>query len=238
MQTLPDNLVKIPQRPATADPVWRGYGYVNSIACLNGAGAEQLDAYDFILRSDVDCFLTPSWNEFYPSAFTCGRGAYSNNDDVRSRIRALAAEYGLNHYGITNVGSTRYGATADIRRACAFSEMLTKRLLNQEFFKDEGGWPGWYRGVALLYASEIAVNHCAPDAHGSHLLDARSTDRVPIENYAHIHCWHTDANFSKHRFMNGQYTHEDTENLDLSLVPDFCMALSFQSLDDLQTAGV
>ncbi len=40
---LPDDLVKIEQRPATDDPVWRGYSYINSIISINAVGAEQLD---------------------------------------------------------------------------------------------------------------------------------------------------------------------------------------------------
>ena len=41
----------------------------------------------------------------------------------------------------------------------------------------------------LLYAGEIAVNHCAPDAQRSELLDAGSTSAEPITRYPHIHCW-------------------------------------------------
>jgi hypothetical protein len=51
---LPDDLVKIPQRPATDDPVWQDYRYINSITSINAAGAERLDRYSHILRTDVD----------------------------------------------------------------------------------------------------------------------------------------------------------------------------------------
>lgn len=230
---LPDDLVKIAQRPATDDPVWRDYRYVNSIACLNGAGAEWLDRYTHILRTDVDCFITPAWNQFSPETFVYGRGGYSNDDDTRQRLRSIAAQYGLAHRGSTSIGSTWYGPTALVRRVCAFSEMLTKHLLTHHFASDEGKWPGWYRGVSLLYAGEIAVNHCAPEAQRSEFLDAFSTSREPVSRYAHIHCWHTDDKFSKHWFMNGRYLPEDAQNLDLSVIADYCMALSFQSLGDL-----
>jgi hypothetical protein len=233
LQRLPDDLVKIAQRPATDDPVWRDYRYFNSIACLNGAGAEQLDQYSHVLRTDVDCFITPAWNQFYPETFICGHGGYSNDDDVRRRIVDLAKHYGLIHRGLTNVGATWYGPTDVVRRACAFSELLTKHLLTRDFASDEGNWPGWYRGVSTMYAGEIAVNHCAPDAERSLLLDASSTSRESVLRYPHIHCWHTDEKFSKFWFWNGRYTSEDVQDLDLSVIADYCMAMAYQSLEDL-----
>src|SRR5829696_3606941 len=231
---LPDDLVRIEQQPAADDPVWRGYRYANLIACLNGAGAEWLDRYTHILRTDVDTFITPAWNDFHPTSFMVGNGAYSNDDEVRQRIRDIAARYGLVHRGLTNVGSTWYGPTEAVRRAGAFAEMLTKHILTHYFFDHEGEWPGWYRGVALLYAAEIAVNHCAPDAQRSELLDAGSTSQEPLSRYAHIHCWHTDEKFSKHHFMSGRYTLEDAQDLNLDVVRDYCMAMSFRSLGDLK----
>src|SRR5215204_231547 len=234
LSKLPDDLVKFEQRPAITDPVWGGYGYINLIACLNGAGAERLDRYTHILRTDVDTFITPAWNDFHPTSFMVGNGAYSNDDEVRQRIRDIAARYGLVHRGLTNVGSTWYGPTEAVRRAGAFAEMLTKHILTHYFFDHEGEWPGWYRGVALLYAGEIAVNHCAPDAQRSELLEGFSTSQEPLSRYAHIHCWHTDEKFSKHHFMSGRYTLEDAQDLNLDVVRDYCMAMSFRSLGDLK----
>jgi len=231
---LPDDLVRIAQQPAADDPVWRGYRYANLIACLNGAGAEWLDRYTHILRTDVDTFLTPAWNDFHPTNFLVGNGGYSNDDEIRQRLRDIAACYGLVHRGLTNVGSTWYGPTEAVRRAGAFAEMLTKHILTHYFFDHEGEWPGWYRGVALLYAGEIAVNHCAPDAQRSELLEGFSTSQEPLSRYAHIHCWHTDEKFSKHHFMSGRYTLEDAQDLNLDVVRDYCMAMSFRSLGDLK----
>ena len=234
---IPDDVVKIRQRPSDEDAVWRGYVYANSIVCMNGDGAEQLDRYTHLLRTDVDTFITPAWNDFHPTGFTCGHGAYSNDDDVRQRIRSIAEQYGLVHRGLTNVGSTWYGPTDVVRRASAYAEMMTKHILTQHF-ADEGEWPGWYRGVALLYAGEIAVNHCAPDAQRSALLDSLSTSREPTSRSVHIHCWHTDEKFSKHWFTAGRYTHADARDLDLDVARDYCMAMSFRSLRDLESVGI
>ena len=229
---LPDDVVKIRQRPVDEDAAWRGYRYANSIVCMNGDGAEQLDRYTHLLRTDVDTFITPAWNDFHPADFTCGNGGYANGD-VGRRIRGIAAQYGLVHRGLTNVGSTWYGPTEVVRRASAIAEMLTKHILEHHFTTDDGGWPGWYRGVALLYAGEIAVNHCAPDARRSAMLDVRSTSQDPVSGCVHIHCWHTDDRFSKHAFVAGRYTLADARDLDLEVVRDYCMAMSFRSLCDL-----
>lgn len=238
LEGLPEDLVKIAQQPAADDPVWGGYRTINALACLNGAGADQLDHYSHLLRTDVDCFITPAWNEFSPTVFTVGKGGYANDQDVQQRIRAVADEYGLVHRGITSVGSTWYGPTEVVRRAAAFTEMLTKHMLTHDFARDPGQWPGWYRGVAMKYAAEIAINHCAPDAQQSELLDASSASAEPITRYAHIHCWHTDQLFSKHAFMQGQYTREDIGDDSVSIVKNYCLALSLLAHEEVALLGL
>ena len=234
---LPDDVVKIEQRVVADDPEWFGYRYINALASLNGAAGQQLERYAYILRADVDTFITPAWNTFYPTGFVCGQGGYSNDDDIRQKLRAIAADFGLVHRGLTNVGSSWYGPTALVRRVSALAEMLVRYILSRYFASDEGAWPGWYRGVTLLYASEIAVNHCVPEARKTELLDFFSTSRASTHDYPHIHCWHTDEKFSKHWFMSRRYTSEDAQNLDLDVIADYCMAMSFRSLDDLKRAG-
>ena len=230
----PHDVVKIPQRSVQDDAEWRGYRYIDSVACFNGRGAEQLDRYTHILRTDVDTFITPTWNDFHPAGFMFGNGGYSNDDDVRQRMLDVAAEWGFVHRGMTNVNSTWYGPTALVRRACAITEMLTKHILTHCFANDSGKWPGWYREVALLYAGEIAVNHCAPDAKRTALLDGSNTGGQPTLSYAHIHCWHTDQKFSKHAFFGGHYTLDDVRGANLSVVSEYCMAMAFRSLGDLE----
>ena len=233
---LPDDLVKIPQRPATDDPSWRGHRLVNAIACLNGAGAEELNRYSHLLHTHADVFVSPAWNRFYPDVFTWGGGGYANDADITRRLRELAEEYGLTHRGHTNIGVSWYGPTEVVRRTAALAEMLTKHLVTHSFATDPGEWPGWFRGVAHLYAAEIAVNHCAPYGRRSHLLDAVSTSDARIDRYPHIHCVHTNARFSKHLFAAGRYGPEDAEELDLGVVRDYCLAMSLRSLEDVEAA--
>lgn len=233
---MPDDVVRIEQRSVTDDPEWLGYRYADSVLCMNGAGAERLDRYTHVLRTDVDTFITPAWNDFRPEHFAFGQGGYSNDDDVRQRIRDIAARFGLVHRGVTNVNSTWYGPTEVVRRASAFNAMLMQNIVADGFPDGRGEWPGWYWAVSLLYAGEIAVNHCVPDARRSELLDGPNTSSEPVSRYAHIHCWHTDDKFSKHAFGDGKYTLDDARDLDLEVVRDYCMAMSFRSLGDLHPA--
>ena len=230
---IPDDVVKIEQRGVADDPELFSYRYANSVACLNGVNAWQLDRYSHILRTDVDTFITPAWNRFYPDGFICGNGGYSNDDDVRLRIREIAAEFGLQHRGLINTGSTWYGPTPLLRRMAATTEMLMRYILLNCFRESEGAWPGWYRGVTSMYASEIAINHLAPSAQKSDALDCYSTSRNSVQEYPHIHCWHTDDKFSKHWFVSGRYREEDAENLNLDIIADYAMEMSFRSLPDL-----
>jgi len=157
-----------------------------------------------------------------------------NSDDVRERIVACASAFGLSHHGLTNIGSTWYGLTDLVRRASALSEMLCRYLLNGPFRTDRGAWPGWYKGVASMYAGEIAINHLAPDAERTRLLDAWSTGQTSPSDVVHIHCWHTDTPFSKHWFMSRRYPPEMAASLNPNAMADYCLALSFQSLIGLE----
>ncbi len=149
------------------------------------------------------------------------------------RLRAVAAEFGFVHRGLTNTGATWYGPTALVRRVAAATEMLTRYILDRHFRDQAGAWPGWYRGVSSLYGAEIAINHCAPQAAKTPLLDMVSTSRAPIADCVHIHCWHTDDDFSKHKFMAGGYRNIDERRLDDRIVADYALSMSLQSLRDL-----
>jgi hypothetical protein len=231
LEKLPADVVKIEQRPITEDGTWMGYGYVNSIACLAHLAASLLDSYEMILRSDADTFLTPAWNRFYPSELTSGRGGYANDDKVRDNIQRVAQRFGLTHRGVTNVGSALYGPPKLVREICRLATDLTRYIRTVEFKDDRGTWPSWYFGVASMYATEIAVNHLAPSFSkpADQVLDARCDTDGPTEAHPHIHCWHTDKQFSKFAFAEGAYDHIDPDTLDLSIVRDYCLAMALRA---------
>jgi hypothetical protein len=227
LDALPDDVVAIEQRVVADDPEWRGYRYANDIAAFNGAGADLLDRYTHLLRTDVDTFVTPAWRDFRPTGFVCGNGGYAHDDDVRARLRAIASELGLTHRGMTNLGSTWYGPTPLVRRIAALTEMLTRYILSRHFQAGPGQWPGWYSSVSLLYGAEIAINHFAPEAVTSRLLDHSSTADVPLDDGVHIHCWHTDEKFSKFWFMDGR--HDGVEPGDIGRIPDYCLEMAMRA---------
>jgi hypothetical protein len=231
LRKFPDHplVVKIPQqRHALAAE----YGYINSLACLAGPGSEALAGYHYLLKTDLDVFLTPAWNSFRPEEFTVGRGGYSHTDTVRTKCRELAGRFGLNHYGKHNLGSTFYGPPGKVRDVCRLATMLCEHLLSDEFASEQGVWPHWYRGVASMYATEVAINHLVPElATTSSRLDAFSASREPVANCAHVHCWHTNGPFSKAEWHAGGYASVDIGQLDMGIVSDYCMAIAARVSD-------
>jgi SAM-dependent methyltransferase len=237
LERLPDDIVKIVQRAVANDPEWGGYRYANALTHLNGVAANALDHYSYILHTEAGTFITPAWNTFYPTGFVCGHSEYVHDDDVRHTLGAIAADFGLVHRGLTNVGVSWYGPTALVRRVSALAEMLAQYILRRYFATDPGVWPGWYRGVTHKYAGELAINHCVPEAQKTEWLDASSALRASTRVYPHIHYGHTDEKFSKHWFMGGRYTDADAQHLDLDVIADYCMGMAFRALDDPLLTG-
>ncbi|MBI1292901.1 hypothetical protein GC173_16935 [bacterium] len=231
LERLPDDVVKVVQPAATDNPEWRGYVYVNSIACLAHPSASVLDDYDAVLRTDVDTFLTPAWNRFRPEGLFSGLGHYCNDDETSANLRRIAREQGLTHRGVTNIGSTLYGPPGLLRDICRLATELSLYIRTVEFKDHPGAWPGWYGAVATLYATEIAVNHLDSgfSVPGEHLLDYYSESADPVDDHPHIHCWHTDQLFSKFVFCDGGYRDVDEASLDLGVIREYCLAMALRA---------
>ena len=116
LDPLPDhaNLIKVAQ---PQHRLGASYGFINSIACFEGPLADVLDDYAWVLKSDVDTFLTPAWNGWRPEGFRFGIGRYVHDEATRQGIRDLAAAFDCVHRGVHNIGSTYYGTPADVRAA-------------------------------------------------------------------------------------------------------------------------
>ncbi|PRX34859.1 hypothetical protein BX659_102175 [Orenia metallireducens] len=225
-----DDCIKV-EYGVLSDPAeFLKYRFINSISCLVGSQADFLDDYDLILRTDVDTFLTPAWNSFYPQLYTVGRGQYTNNDEVRDNIKRIAKHFGLRHQGIHNLGSTHYGKARLVRSVCTLALSISEYLLTTEFKVDKGAWPGWYRGLTTMYSCEIAVNHLVNNfVIDGDKLDYGSTGSDSIDTHPHIHCWHTKNMFSKGQFKAGNYNHLSTENLDIDKVRNYCLYMALKS---------
>jgi hypothetical protein len=232
LDRIPDGLylVKCVQDP---HPLASQYGFINSLHCFTAPGHEILNKYRRLLKTDVDTFVTPAWNSYYPARLSCGQGGYSNSQDVRDRCKLLAESKGLVHKGLHNLGSTIWGETSLVKDLCRLATELTEHLIQTEFATEKGEWPNWYWGVSSMYATEVAMNHLVQEIDGpSDHLDFSSTSDDDTASHPHIHCWHVDRMFSKHAFQNGAY--QDTEDgLDLSVTHDYCLAMSLRGRNAL-----
>jgi len=238
LEKVPEDCIKVECEAVSHRPEWHNYHYINSIYCLVGENSDFLDKYDLLLRSDVDTFITPAWNTFYPDMYTVGEGGYVNDKETADNLKRISGLFNLRHQGIHNIGSTHYGYAPLLRDICRLTLDVAKHILNNEFTNGEGQWPGWYKGVTLLYSSEIAVNHFADYFKKDiRLLDYGSTNPDSVNNHPHIHCWHTDNVFSKFWFECGKYDHMTKEGLNLDIVKDYCMYMALKSKEDMPWLG-
>ena len=238
LDKVPDDCIKVECKPASDLPVWFNYHYINSISCLAGDGLDFIDKYDLLLRSDVDTFLTPAWNSFYPDLYTVGGGGYVNDEDTKNRLKNISAQFGLRHRGFHNIGSTHYGYAPLVRDVCKLAMKVALHIFTEEFPDGEGAWPGWYKGVTTMYASEIAVNDLVEQFRIDRgKLDYYSTSSESVHNHPHIHCWHTDYMFSKFWFLAGKYDKMSMDDLDLDKVRDYCLYMALKSRRDMPWLG-
>lgn len=117
-----------------------GYSYLKS------AG------YNFLIRSDMDVFLTPLFAKWIPAHcndFYVGRGGYSTVFNVK-RLARVAKILGMEFAGEMNLGSTWY-STVDQFRLISYLTLFGMSYLAEEEFTQperEGKvgvilWPEW-----------------------------------------------------------------------------------------------
>jgi hypothetical protein len=234
LKKVPDDCIKVIYKPISYQGEWKNYHYINSISCLANECSNFLDHYDLVLRTDADTFLTPAWNNYYPMFYTGGRGGYVNNEDTKDRLHRIANTLGLKHRGVHNIGSTHYGYGPLVREVCKETVRVAKHILNNEFIDGPGQWPGWYSGVTSMYSSEIAVNHYVEKVIiDGEKLDYPSSSGSDILKHPHIHCWHTNERFSKFQYEAGQYDNILMDDLDLTIVKDYCLYIGLKAKKEM-----
>jgi len=84
------------------------YPYAESILmAFDGYEYFKKAGYDFLIRSDMDVFLTPlfaTWLPLYCNDFYVGGGGYSNTFNSK-RFRRIASNLGLAYAGSNNLGN-------------------------------------------------------------------------------------------------------------------------------------
>lgn len=181
--------------------------------------------YDFLIRSDMDVFLTPLFSRWLPrkcNDFYVGRGGFSSAFNVK-RLGRVANDLKLKNAGLQNLGSTWYSTPEQIRLV-AYTTLFGMLYLSEEEFSGperEGKlgvmlWPHWHYGVLLLYGQSLALNHLIASKQIKvvkldEYLDYPSHYDKNVNKILHIHVFHGDEMFSKFQYKAGKY--DQIENI-------------------------
>ncbi len=214
--------IKLVDRPVgagKAPPPLREYAaYVDSMLVL--AEFKHTSPYTYLLRTDLDCFITPGFADWaLPDgvAIAVGKGAYGGENSNKHLEWITTNKLGLKHNGISQLGSTWMGYP-DVTIAVA---RLTLALMNwlhtQEFSEYEkkgagtSSWPHWHWPVILLYGGHIALNQIGKrqillTTAESVSLDEKTTNSTPLDKrIKHLHIFHGRQMFSKFEAHAGKY---------------------------------
>jgi hypothetical protein len=218
--TVPCLPVAVPGSP------FEGYPFINSIACLTGPHIDPIAArYPCLLRTDADVFLTEHLANYRPGYAVHGRGLYHRTEDFRAGMVDFCRRHGITHMNHFGCGHSLL-APAELVMHMVSRQTYWTEIVLKDFGARTGTWPGWFRGVATMYAAEIVAN----ESYGAFLyngreriLDVESYGIGPIDEMVyHIHAIHTEDYFSKHRYRLGEYQHIDVEGLDRGVIREYC----------------
>lgn len=237
LKFIPDDCVKVPCISISGALPWsqfrlpHPYYYINSIYFLCTPDSEILLNYDYVLKTDVDTFLTKKWNEFFPQSYTTGRGKYVYDSVTSETIKSISTALQLTHYGLHNLGATHYGKPEQILEVMKLTYSTSQYILENVFHEDLGTWPSLFYGVTTMYAGEIAVNHLVSDLiQAPDKMDCRADSPDTIEQQVHIHSPHTSKVFSKFEFEHGKYDEVDVSTLDKNIVSEYCLYIALSSV--------
>ena len=226
---IPDDCIHVQIGSVSKGGLFNDYGYINSIHCLASPQADFLYGYDFILRTDVDVFLTPKFRDFIPTIYTTGHGGYNNDDNTKNNLSTIAKTFNLREQKRYNIGSTHFGYGPLVVEAAKLQYRICEHIFTDWFLDGEGAWAGWYKGVTTMYAGELAVNHCCDQIEMTHGFDYYSDSTASIDDYYHIHSWHTENDYSKHKLLCGHYDKINKDEIeDLNVIKNYCLYNALQ----------
>jgi hypothetical protein len=205
------------------------YGYVDSILiALEGYEHFKSAKYDYLIRSDMDVFLTPAlakWLPVHCNDFYVGGGAYGNAFN-RKRLSRIARNMGLQHAHRDNLGSTWISTPEQFRIVSYLTLIGMAYLAAEEFTEPERrgqvgtiNWPEWHYGVLLLYGQNLAMNHLIGTSQLNVIrlqdyVDYASSNERSIFDVLHIHVYHGDDMFSKFMFKANKYDNMSLQDYD------------------------
>ncbi|OQR89891.1 hypothetical protein ACHHYP_05962 [Achlya hypogyna] len=213
------------------------YAYADSVNVL-AVDHPATDGYDYILRTDIDTFLTPAFATWKPDNFSVGLGGYCGTGTCE-RLARISRDLNLTEATVHNVGSTWYGSASVVKACAKLSIEVMMYLRDNEFTAEEKspeygikGWPNWHYGVMTMYSGDIAINHCTREGgfeKRSDQLDFPSSSTESPMLHAHLHAWQNDKRFSKFVFHGPGYPGEILEELDLNVAADYAMYMALDS---------
>ena len=198
--------------------------------------------YDFLIRSDMDVFLTPLFGKWVPrhcNDFVVGGGAFSNDFNDK-RFKRIAKDLGLSYAGARNLGSTWYSTPAQFRLVSFMTLFGMAYLSTEEFSQPERDgkvgtllWPEWHYGVLLLYGQSLGMNHLIATKQLNviplpNLIDYPSGNVESIFNKLHIHVFHGDDMFSKFVFKMGRYDNMTVSDGNATLVKYYALKMALE----------
>ena len=234
------------------DKVFKDYAFGDSIDAFHFAKQQGgLEFYNWLLRTDLDTFLTPAFATWKPTTLIVGEGGYCFDGQLTCpRLHRIAQTMQLapKKPPVDNIGSTWYGPS-DVILNCTSLTMDAMRYIHQyEFTKFERSsqvaglaknWPEWHYGVLLLYAGQVAINSCGQSIgfeRRPDMLDFPTTSNESVFEHAHLHTWQNDELFSKFVFKEGGYDnyHPDYDDRRLlSSCHTYALSLALKSKKNL-----
>jgi hypothetical protein len=196
------------------DSFWSDYPFVNSFAMFNDKAELNWvrERYTHILKTDCDVFLTQHFAGHTPQRILIGQGGYMPHEEEKAAIvfrnlERIRKKLKLNYSHLTHIGASLFGETKSVSHAIAEQFVITDSLLKTEWRENVGSWPGWFKGVASMYAIDLVVNHIFSHQHVSLCtLDEKCWKITKLnKNTLHIHAWHSAEYFSKHAWFKGEY---------------------------------
>jgi len=237
-----EGLTARPLAPMTdEDGFWSDYPFVNSFAMFRQEGEQEwiLDRYEHLFKTDCDVFLTANLRGLEPEQVLLGYGGYMEHpetrDEVLQNLVRIFTKLRISDGGLNHVGASIFGPARQVLPVVADHLALTRHLLDTEWKNgDPGKWPGWYRGVASMYAIHLAVNKNL-QARNVRLnaLDSFCLDNKITRDVLHIHAWHCVADFSKHKWFAGKYRPRSFSGIP-EVAKDYCLCVASRSLEELR----
>ena len=225
------------------------YGYLNSILmAFEGYDYFKAAKYDFLIRSDMDVFLTPLFGTWLPrhcNDFVVGGGGFSTEFNNK-RLKRVGQSLNLKYGEIWNLGSTWYSTPAQFRLVSYLTLFGMAYLSTEEFSQPEREgklgvdlWPDWHYGVLLLYGQSLGLNHLIATKQLNvvkleGLIDFHSGYTESIFKIIHIHVFHGGDMFSKFVFKDGKYDNMTVSEEQSKIVKyyDLKMALEGKKLTE------